>query len=137
MLDKSEILVRDETIQIQVKRSIDKKQLEDAANLETLMEIATQLFGRPLRVQIDFALPAGGNVEPVATSGRSGSAVQAPNNDLVQAAQREPAVRTVLDTFGGRIVEVRRRSAAAADPDPAGPPAGAGAEAPGEGEEQR
>jgi DNA polymerase-3 subunit gamma/tau len=137
MLDKSEILVRDETIQIRVKRSIDKKQLEDAANLETLMEIAAQLFGRPLRVQIDFALPAGGNVEAVATSVRSGSALQAPNNDLVQAAQREPAVRTVLDTFGGRIVEVRRRSGAAADPDPAGPPAGAGSETPGEGEEQR
>ncbi|HEX9638943.1 MAG TPA: DNA polymerase III subunit gamma/tau [Acidobacteriota bacterium] len=114
MLDMSEILVRDETLQIKVKRSIDKKQLEDTGNLGTLMEVASQLFGRPLQVRIDFQLPSGGNIEPLEAAAEAPE----PAQDLVDAAGREPVVRTVLDAFGGRILDVRRPRDGAAETEP-------------------
>jgi DNA polymerase-3 subunit gamma/tau len=93
-----------------------KRQLERPDSLQFLREEAGRLAGRSVSVQVEIegddaeprsrtTVAPAAEVTPPATGGAG--AENASRRELIAHARQEPGVRSLLDTFGAQVVEIR------------------------------
>ena len=86
------------------KHAFFREKVEARESLDCLRRVAREVAGRDLGVKVSVAAPgmaAGRAPSPVETA-------DAQKQRMREAAEKTPLVRTLLDTFGGQIVDVEQ-----------------------------
>ena len=83
-----------------------KTALESADNVRMVEEEASAVVGRPLTVSIVAEAPPSNDQGGAGGAGDNDSTGQR-RERLIEEAMKEPVVKTVMDMFKGRIVDIR------------------------------
>jgi len=80
--------------------------LQTPENLALIRDEAAAVAGRPLDVKVRFEAPPSDDLAAIAGEAEKGGAAGRQSR-LMDEALKEPVVRTVMDMFKGRIVDIR------------------------------
>ncbi len=80
--------------------------LQTPENVALLQAEASALAGRPLTISIRLETPVSDDLAAIAGQDASGAGLSR-RDRLIEDALKEPVVRTVMDMFKGRIVDIR------------------------------
>ena len=87
------------------QRSAFRRRVEEPANLDLIAKLASEVAGRPVSVRTTTA--AGGAVaSQQAKRGEAGGPV---SKALADRALSDPVVKTVIDVFRARLLEVQEK----------------------------
>jgi DNA polymerase III subunit gamma/tau len=102
--EASWIEIRDDALEIAFseKQAFFREKIESRENLEYLRRLARETSGRDLSIRVTVATPGVVAERAVARGGTETTRKES----LRQAAETAPVVRTLLDAFGGQIVDV-------------------------------
>ena len=93
-------------IPVAARQAFLKTALESADNIKMVQEEASAVAGRALQVSIVPDAPPSDDLAAVAEAG-NGDSTGHRRQRLIEEALKEPVVKTVMDMFKGRIVDIR------------------------------
>ncbi len=88
------------------KQGFLRSALESADNVSLIEEEASAVFSRPATLRLEFEAPASDDLASIADA-ETGNEASRKHDRLINEALKEPVVRTVMDMFKGRIVDIR------------------------------
>jgi len=93
-------------VTIAEKQGFLRSALEAADSIALIEEEASAVLARPARIRVEVEAPASDDLASLADES-NGNEVTRKRDRLINEALKEPVVRTVMDMFKGRIVDIR------------------------------